>query len=182
MYEKLNNRRESKIELEKNENEQLQDNNLQTCSTSCVSKVNYTLPKYHNNVSPTIDKLMRMISMPSLITFEDSSSNVSTPTNCISSFHYCCGDNENFTVSIMAKEHLDICFSSPKRFVSTYKKDSAEDRTQSRTKEIDSLFSQIAQEPVSGWQEITDSLPDANSKVKEIPRYIILQCFEKESK
>jgi hypothetical protein len=167
MYEKLNNTLESKIKLEKNE--QVQDNDLQTSTVSCVSKMDYTLPKYRNDVSPAIDKLMQMMSMPSLIASENSSSDLATP-NCIFSSNYCCGGNENFVFPIAAKEHFDICFSSPK----PYKKHSAEIRTLTRMqKETDSLFFQIAQEPVSlKSQEIANSLPNANSEVKEITRYI----------
>ncbi|XP_024893910.1 uncharacterized protein LOC112468784 isoform X2 [Temnothorax curvispinosus] len=98
--------------------------------------MDYTLPKYRNN---------------------DSSSGL--PMNCISSPGYCCDGNENFAVPVMAKEHLDICFSSPKPFVSAYKRGSAEDREdpQSRTmKEIEPSLCQIGQESMSGWQEIAD--------------------------
>lgn len=171
MYEKSNNGRpEYKTEgFEEDEpNERPQDNDSQTSTPSCISKMDYTLPKYRNNVSPAIDKLMRMINMPSLITDTDSSN---SPTNRISSPEYCRDDKENFAVPIMTREYLDICFSSPRPFVSTYKRVEA----QSRTKEIDRLLSQIGQDPTSGWQEIVE-LPNGEPivdspcyEVKEMP-------------
>ncbi|XP_071568601.1 uncharacterized protein [Temnothorax nylanderi] len=158
MYENSSNDiLECKTESEEDENEQPQDNDSQTSTPSCVSKMDYTLPKYRNNVSPAIDKIVRMMNMPSLITSQDSSSGLSM--NCISSPGYCCDGNENFAVPVMAKEHLDICFSSPKPFVSAYKRGSAEDREdpQSRTmKVIEPSLCQIGQESMSGWQEIAD--------------------------
>ncbi|XP_036146972.1 uncharacterized protein LOC114254308 [Monomorium pharaonis] len=164
VYEKLNDRSESELE---DANEQLQDS--QPSTVSCISKMDYTLPKYRDNISPAIDKLVQMMSMPSLITSEDSSSD--SPINSISSYN--CADNKNFAVPITAKEHLDICFSSPKPFVSTYKGDSAENCAQS--KEIDPLFSQIAQESMSSRrQEIADSYPDPNSEVKELSQCIYI--------
>lgn len=176
MYENLN-----KMEFEEDENKQ--DNYSQTSTSSCVSKMDYTLPKYRNNVSPAIDKLMRMMNMPSLITPDDSYGDLLT--NRISSPNYCF-DNKHFPIPIKAKEHLDICFSSPKPFINTYKTDITDDCARSKTKEIDLSLSQTVREPMSGWQEIADSLPDvepvagaSHYKVKEIPRYITI---EKESR
>lgn len=169
IYEKLStDRPECKAEPE-DENERSQGNGSQTSTPSCVSKMDYTLPRYRNNVSPAIDKLMRMMNMPSLITSQDSSSDLSPPANRLSPPDYCRSDNEILAVStpIAAREHLDICFSSPKPFVSTYKRDSAEN--QSRTKENDPLLSQIERESVSGWSEIVE-LPD-DEPVVESPRY-----------
>lgn len=163
MYEN-NDRPERETGPEEDGNERSRDNDSQTSTPSCVSKINYTLPKYRNNISPAIDKLMRMMNMPSLIT--DSSSDLPSSTNRISSPDYCRGDKENFAVPITAREYLDICFSSPKPFVSTYKSDSS---AQSRTKEIDPLLSQIGQEPMSGWRE-TVQLPDGES-IMDSPRY-----------
>lgn len=164
MYEKLNNDRpECETGLEEDETERSQDNDSQTSTPSCVSKMDYTLPKYRNNISPAIDKLMRMMNMPSLIT--DSSGDLPSSTNRIS-----LPDKENFAVPIMAREYLDICFSSPKPFVSTYKREgSAENHAQSRAKEIDPLLSQIGQELMSGWQE-TVQLPNGEPIVAS-PRY-----------
>lgn len=178
MCENLN-----KMEVEEDENEL--DNYSQTSTPSCVSKMDCTLPKYRNNVSPAIDKLMRMMNMPSLIMPEDPYGDLPTLTNHISS-HNCFG-NQNFPIPIKAKEHLDMCFSSPKPFVNTYKTDIADDCARSNTKEIDFSLSQTMREPLSsGWQEIAAALPDAKPvvdapryKVKEIPRYITI---EKESR
>jgi len=149
---------------ERDENKQLQDDDSQTSTPSCVSKMDFTLPKYRNDVSPAIDRIMRMMNMPSLITPEDSSSDLPTSTNQISSLDYYCG--ENFVVPVTTREHLDVCFSSPRPFVSAYKKDSA----QSRTKEIDLSLFQDAQKPLSwGWQEIADPLSDDDPV--DLPRY-----------
>jgi len=156
MFDNLNNGLEPEMNPEKDENRQLQDDDSQTSTPSCVSKMDFTLPKYRNNVSPAIDRIMRMMNMPSLITPEDSYSDLPTSTNHISSLDYYC-DGENFVVPVAAREHLDVCFSSPRPFVSACKKDSA----QSRAKEIDLSLFQDAQKPLSwGWQEITDPLSD----------------------
>ncbi|KYN43788.1 hypothetical protein ALC56_02051 [Trachymyrmex septentrionalis] len=132
-----------------------QDNDSQTSTPSCVSKMDYTLPKYRNNVSPAIDKIMRMMNMPSLITSEDSSSDLLTSKNRIPSSNFCCGGNENVIIPIMAKECLDICFSSPKPFVSTCKKYSTV------TDRMYSLF-QDAQKPQ--LQEMIEPLPNGESE------------------
>lgn len=157
------------MEPEKNENEQSQDNDVQTSSPSCVSKMDYTQPKYRNNVSPAVDKIMRMMNMPSLITPEDDPScDMPILTNRISSLIYYCDGDENFLIP--TKEYLDVCFSSPKPFVSTYNRDSAEDRAQSWTKEIDPSLSQDAQKSLSsGRQEIADPLSDGEPV--DPPRY-----------
>jgi len=147
----LESKNEAKMRSEKDKSEQ---DNSQISTPSCVSKMDYTLPKYRNNVSPAIDKIMRMMNMPSLITSEDSSSDLLTSKNRIPSNFYC-GDNENVIIPITAKECLDICFSSPKPFVSTFKKYSkVKDR-------MYSLF-QDAQKPQS--QEMTEPLPNGESE------------------
>lgn len=152
---------ECKTEFE-DDNEQ--DNVSQTSTPSCISKMDYTLPKYRNNVSPAVDKLMQMMNMPSLIRSQDFS-DLPTSMNRIPLPSY--GNNGSFTIPIKAKKHLDICFSSPKPFVSTYKKDRAkEDRAQSKTGEINSSSSQIRQGPMSEWQETTDLLLEPDSPCK----------------
>lgn len=165
-----NNGHEYKTEPEEVENEQSQDNNNNSLFTpSCVSKLDYALPKYRNNVSPAIDNLVRMMNMPSLITSEDLFNDLSIPTNCLSSPYYYCGDNENFAVPIPAKEHLDICFSTPKPFVSTYKRDSTKDHVQSKTKKF-------KQEPVLEGQESVD-LPSDDKPILDSPGYEVKEML-----
>ncbi|KAL0112909.1 hypothetical protein PUN28_012276 [Cardiocondyla obscurior] len=130
--------------------------------------MDYTLPKYLSNVSPAIEKLVRMMNMPSLITSQGSSNDSSTSANCISMPVYRCGDNfaENFAVSITAREHLDICFSTPKPFVSTFNGDEgAKDNARSRTKQTDVSLSRVDKGSASGWQEIADLISNGESVV-----------------
>ncbi|KYM99345.1 hypothetical protein ALC62_09913, partial [Cyphomyrmex costatus] len=103
---------------------------------------------------PAIDKITRMMNMVCLITSEDPSSDLLTSTNCISSPNFCCDGNGNVTISIMAKESLDICFSSPKSFVSTYK------RIKGVKNRVHSLF-QDTQKPQS---QITEPLSNSESE------------------
>lgn len=148
------NETEIRSEIDKSE----QDNDSQASTPSCVSKMDYTLPKYRNNVSPAIDKIMRMMNMPSLITSEDLSSDSLTSKNRIPSPNFYCGDNSNVIIPIKAKKCLDICFSSPKPFVSTCKKYStAEDR----------MLFQDAQKPQ--LQEMIEQL--SNSELEDSSSY-----------
>ncbi|KYN11170.1 PREDICTED: uncharacterized protein LOC108768417 [Trachymyrmex cornetzi] len=153
----LESKNEAEMRSEKDKSEQ--DNDSQTFTPSCVSKMDYTLPKYRNNVSPAIDKIMRMMNMPSLITSEDSSSEL-TSKNRIPSSNFCCDGNENVIIPIMAKECLDICFSSPKPFVSTCKKYSpVKDRMYSLFQDAQKLQS----------QEMAESFP--NNESEDPPNY-----------
>ncbi|XP_011879031.1 PREDICTED: uncharacterized protein LOC105568188 [Vollenhovia emeryi] len=174
MHGKLKNGRlECKTGLEEDENKQSRDDESKPSTPSCISKMDYTLPEYRNNVTPAIDKLVQMINMPSLITSPDLSNDL--PTNRISSPSHCHGDNENVAVPIMVREHLDICFSSPKPFVSACKADSAQSRKSA--KEIDP--SQIGREPMSRWREIADpnGKPIVNSPHCEDSIYVSEASF-----
>ncbi|XP_070520372.1 uncharacterized protein [Cardiocondyla obscurior] len=138
---------ECKTRAEEDVNEQSVDNDSQTSTPSCVSKMDYTLPKYLSN---------------------GSSNDSSTSANCISMPVYRCGDNfaENFAVSITAREHLDICFSTPKPFVSTFNGDEgAKDNARSRTKQTDVSLSRVDKGSASGWQEIADLISNGESVV-----------------
>ncbi|XP_011647894.1 uncharacterized protein LOC105434033 [Pogonomyrmex barbatus] len=144
---------------EEKENEP-QDADLQTTTLSCISKMDFTLPKYRNNISPAIDKLMRMINMSSLLTSDDSSDDLPISTNRIFPFNYYLGNDKKFTVPILSipKESLDVCFSSPKPFVSTYKRDAEDYGAYSMMplmKKIESSLFQIVREPsLSEVQEV----------------------------
>lgn len=154
--EKLNNNmfETPKKIFEENENElSLNDSS----NATCISEMNFIRPKYSNNVSPAIEKLMRMIKMPSSSTPE----NLRTSTKCIFSPNYSISKaNEDPSIYTLTRKRLDTSFSSPKALATVSQEHSVDSPTLKVTlvKEIEPSLPQKVQAS-SRYQEF-DSFPD----------------------
>lgn len=162
--EKLNNNmfETPKKISEENENElSLNDSSNPTC----ISEMDFIRPKYHNNVGPTIEKLMQMIKMPNSSTPENSQ----TSTKRIFSPNYCSVGKTNEDPAITpTRKRLDASFSSPKALATREQSVDSSTLKVTLAKEIEPLPQMV--QASSRYKKFTDSFLD-DEKVVASPLY-----------
>jgi len=122
---------------------------LNDSSSTYISEMNFGPPKCYNNVSPTIEKLMRMM-MPSSSTPKNSQTKRIFSSNCWSVDQV----NEDSTGYTPIRKRLDSSFLSPKVFVCQEHSLDSSMLKATLTKEID--FQIVP----SRCQECVDYFPD----------------------
>ncbi|XP_070158768.1 uncharacterized protein [Polyergus mexicanus] len=140
--------------FEENENEfSLND----SFNVRCISEMNLIRPNYSNNVRPAIEKLMRMIKMPSSSTPENSrtSKRIFSPNYCSIG-----KANKDPPIYALTRKRLDTSFSSPKALATVSREHNVESFTLKATlvKEIEPPLPRKVQAPLR-YQEF-DSFPD----------------------
>lgn len=153
--------------LDENENG---DSSNDSNPTIPISKVNLAPPKYHNNVSPAIEKLMQIM-LPNSSTPKNSR----TSTKRIFSPSYWPAGQANEDLATPRRKRLDASFCSPKALAAVCQEHSVK-ATMVKEIEPSSIEPQIAQ-TLSRCQERGDSFPDderADSPDCEVKRVALI--------
>jgi len=119
--------------------------------SSCCSEMNFTRPKYRNNISPAIENLIRIMGIPFLLTPEDSRTRRAlSPDLFDSRISY-----DDFAVSLLNRKCRDASSASPKTPV-TSRRHSLDSCTLKAmlTKVTDSSSPRLAQKFLSRYQSL----------------------------